>query len=373
MKRNPLRSIDRTTWIRILIGVILLLLDGAGILLFQHAGDTIYPYYRPVSKLWIRILAWLTSFTGLAVWDIAAVVLVLLIIIGAVRYIRSISSLVRGFSVVFLGSSIIVFVVVWGWMMNHYAPDLSSELGYDVHDTSEAELYEAAEYYLLKAAEYAPLMERDSDGHLIRQPFYELAETAGRGYQNLGNTYYVFQGPAVSVKKLSVIGEYLLYNGIIGMFMPVTGESGVPYNVPPADMPFTMSHEAAHRCGIAGEEEANFAAFLACMDQEDIRFRYSGYYSAFKYCFSSLYKTDRELALDLYNRHEEDAVMLVKLDRRDTSAIYRSYESSLQDISDRINDTYLKTFSEESGIQSYGEVTDDLLAYYRALKNQQEQ
>ena len=55
-------------------------------------------------------------------------------------------------------------------------------------------------------------------------------------------------------------------------------------------------------------------------------------------------------------------------DRKDTSDIYRRYESSLKEVSDRINDTYLKTFSEESGIQSYGEVTNDLIAYYLALE-----
>ena len=53
------------------------------------------------------------------------------------------------------------------------------------------------------------------------------------------------------------------------------------------------------------------------------------------------------------------------LDRREAAEVYQSYESPLKDISDQVNDTYLKTFSQESGIRSYGEVTDDLLAWYR--------
>ena len=56
------------------------------------------------------------------------------------------------------------------------------------------------------------------------------------------------------------------------------------------------------------------------------------------------------------------------LDRSDTRSVYDSYDSPLQEVSDHINDTYLKTFSEESGIQSYGEVTDDLIAWYLLQK-----
>lgn len=40
------------------------------------------------------------------------------------------------------------------------------------------------------------------------------------------------------------------------------------------------------------------------------------------------------------------------------------YDSPLQEVSDRINDTYLKTFDVENGIASYGEVVDYLIAWY---------
>ena len=89
------------------------------------------------------------------------------------------------------------------------------------------------------------------------------------------------------------------------------------------------------------------------------------YYSAFSYCYSSLYSVDPKAALALYPGNGEDAgIALVQIDRRDTADTYQRYESKLKEISDDINDTYLKTFSEESGIQSYGEVTDDLIAWY---------
>ena len=125
-----------------------------------------------------------------------------------------------------------------------------------------------------------------------------------------------------------------------------------------------MCHEAAHRLGIASEQEANFAAFLACISNDDPALIYSGYYMAFSYCFSSLYGSDPELALSLYEKYADDlGVNLLRLDRSDTAKVYQQYESRLADVSDKINDTYLKTFDQEDGIRSYGMVTDYLIAY----------
>jgi hypothetical protein len=169
------------------------------------------------------------------------------------------------------------------------------------------------------------------------------------------------------VKRFSLIGEYLLYNGIIGMFMPVTGEASVPRNVPVIPLPFTMCHEAAHRLGIASEQEANFCAFLACMNSDDMYFRYSGAYSAFGYCWNALVSADPDRAKALYETYKmQKGVALVFMDRQDTRAAYDKYDSPLQEVSDNINDTYLKTFSHESGIRSYGEVTDYLIAWHQS-------
>lgn len=349
--------------------VILLAMNAAAMLLFHRFPDFFFPAYRRFSSAWCRMLAQMTSFSRASVWDIAAAVLLLVLAVSLIYTLRKHRSFLSWLGSVLLGVCVLATTAVYGWMLNHYAPPLAEELGYTVRAWTQQELYDACEYYYLKAAEYAPMMERDRDGHLIKPDFYTLAEAAGSAYTGLGETYKVFQGSSVQVKKFTLIGEYLMYNGIIGMYMPLSGEASIPSSVPAAPMPFTMAHEAAHRLGIASEEEANFAAFLACMDNEETAFLYSGYYQAFSYCFSSLYRSDPQNAAALYHQYDDqEGILLVQQDRRDTSDVYRSYDSSLKDVSDRINDTYLKTFSEESGIQSYGEVTDDLISYYLSVK-----
>ena len=345
--------------------LILLGLNGAAMVLFHRYSAFFFPAYRQISKTWISWLARLASFSPIAVWDIAATLLIVLIIVSLIHLIHRHGQFAAWLSTVFLCFSVLVTATVCGWMLNHYAGPLAAELGYEIRLYSEEELYETCDYFLLQAAHYAPDIPRDADNHLKPNDFYSLAKMAGSAYTGLGQKYTVLQGTDLPVKKLSLIGEYLMYNGIIGIFMPLTGEAGVPASVPPAVMPFTMAHEAAHRLGIASEEEANFAAFLACVNSRETALLYSGYYEAFSYCFASLYRYNPELALILYNNHDElPGISLVKQDRLDTAAIYKTYESSLQDFSDKINDTYLKAFSQESGIRSYGEVTNDLIAWY---------
>ena len=57
----------------------------------------------------------------------------------------------------------------------------------------------------------------------------------------------------------------------------------------------------------------------------------------------------------------------VVADIRAANEHYAQYEGKVQDAAQKVNDTYLKAFSEESGVQSYGEAADLLIAWY--LKN----
>ncbi len=354
----------RKEYRKLILSGILVTAGAAEMYALKSRPDLFFPGYRLFSKKWIGALAYLTSFVPFSVWDIAAACLVILFLVSLIRALRKRTGFPALFSNTVLAASLIVFSALQGWLGNHYAPKLSREIGLEVRQYTQEELYDAAEYYLLKAAEYAPQIPRDSEGHAQKQDLRKTAVTAGASYTRITETFPVFRGSSVPVKIFSLIGEYLMYNGTIGMFMPVSGEASVPSHVPVVPLPFTMCHEAAHRLGFASEQEANFCAYLASVTCGDPYFIYSGYYSAFAYCYNSLYAADREKAVQLYHRYEDrEGILLVQTDRRDTNEAYSKYDSPLQKISDEINDTYLKTFSQESGIRSYGEVTDYLIAW----------
>ena len=350
--------------IKILVALILFGLDGLAMFLFRKYPDFFFPAYRNLSKEWIGLLSRITGIFPFSLWDILALLLLVFAIVSLILSIRK-KRFFRWLSSIVLFISIMVFVAVFGWMLNHYAPDLSAYIGLDVKEYTVEELNDACEYYLVKASELSVKMDRDEEYHLKQYDVKEIGEISGKAYRNIEDKYPIFMGCDVRVKSFSLIGDYLLYNDIVGMFMPLDGEASVCAHAASVQLPFYMCHEAAHRLAIASEQEANYAAFMACINNDDERFLYSGYYMAFSYCFSSLYKTDPEKALALYEKYSEDkGVLLVRFDRNDAAELYKKYESRLSEVSDQINDTYLKTFSEEDGIQSYGKVTDYLIAYY---------
>ena len=338
--------------------------------LFAHLGTSLFPAYRTFSRAWISLLAHLTSIAPFALWDILALALIIAAIAVLVRCILRRRGFALWAAVVALAVSWTYFSFTAGWALNHYAPPLSREIGLEIRESSVDELEDATRYYLEQAARLAPQVPRDADGHLVRQDFFELAGIAGSSYGGLGQRWEIFAGPQLPVKALLVYGPILLYSGHTGIFWAPTGESGVPLDCADADRPFIMCHEAAHRLGIASEREANFAAFLACTANGDVRFRYAGYLSAFGYCLNALASADLDRAQQMLDEFAAsdlyEGAVLVFEDRADTRAHYDAYEGPFQDVGTAVNDGYLRSFGEEEGVRSYGLVVDYLIAWHKA-------
>lgn len=316
--------------------------------------------YREVSRKLLTTISGITGVFPFALWEVLLVILILLLIWSVVHTLLKKKRFLSWASGVVLAGSVLVFLFVGLWGLNHYAPKLSEEIDLDVREYTKEELISATRYYMDGAARYAGEVDRDEDGKLIPQDFSELAALAGRSYEPLQNQYPVLQGSSVPVKKDALTWFPMSLMGYTGVFITFTAESSVNPDTFTASLPFTMCHEVAHRCTIAAEDEANFAAFLACEVSENPNFLYSGYYSAFIYCYNALYRTDKTAALALWN--EEHA--LLKIDCNAANVHYDQYEGKVQDVAQKVNDTYLKAFSEESGVQSYGEVADYLIAWY---------
>ena len=72
-----------------------------------------------------------------------------------------------------------------------------------------------------------------------------------------------------------------------------------------------------------------------------------------------------EKIINLYWERKDEAIMETqKAYGRQLQTIAQRIVQSYEDAEESVNDTYLKAFSEESGVQSYGEVADLLIAWY---------
>ena len=117
----------------------------------------------------------------------------------------------------------------------------------------------------------------------------------------------------------------------------------------------------AHQRGIARENEANFIAYLVCIASDDPFMQYSGYLSMYEYLVAPLYSASPEL----YQKLTAGLDIRVRYDLQCYSQFFDKYRDNVAaDVSDTVNDTYLKIQGTAEGSRSYGMVVDLAVAYH---------
>ena len=304
----------------------------------------------PRFSQWILgVIGGVTGKVAIPIWEIG---LVLLTLWGIYTLIRSILKLkfLRWLSGLLWTVSFITLTFVLLWGAGHFLPTKTEQM-VTVNEYSVEELHAATVYFGQKADETAGLGDFSD--------FSALAEKVGDGYAVLSDRYDCIPQTEVTVKKL-LGGKLYNYLGLTGLFVPTTAEASVSAHCYPLSLPYTMAHEAAHRLGAAQEDDANFCAFLACIENPDPAYQYSAYFSAFVYCYNALYQANPELALETFQGLSQQ----VQTDIRGATEHYAPYKGKVQDAAQSVNDTYLKAMGQE-GVRSYGLVSDALIAWYQ--------
>ena len=112
--------------------------------------------------------------------------------------------------------------------------------------------------------------------------------------------------------------------------------------------------------GISFEDDANFACYLACINNPDNFYKYSGYYFAMRYVGNALYSDDK----DLYASSSKLISDAVLADMNEVYDFWTKYENkSAAKIVDNLNEAYLKSNNQPDGVKSYGKVVDLIIAY----------
>ena len=347
---------------RVILSAILLVLTGLLIAFAKAARGAVFSFYPAFSRAALGAVCSVSALVPIALWEVLAAVLALWFFYTLIRVFTKRRSLLRWLAGVLLGLSTGVFLFVAIWGLGHFGPSVDKSLGLDVREYSKQELIAATAYYAAQANEYAGKVERNAENLTVYPAFSELAAQAPGGYAALAQDYTQFTGGLGPVKPLA---SWRLFSqaGTTGIFICFTAEACVNPDTYTAWIPFTMCHELAHRQAVTAEDDANFCAYLACMASENDDFRYSGAFGAYIYCHNALSKVDKTAASQIWSSLSDSVVA----DIRAANEHYAQYEGKVQDAAQKVNDTYLKAFSEESGVQSYGEAADLLIAWY--LKN----
>lgn len=237
---------------------------------------------------------------------------------------------------------------------------LGSRLEMQSVEITADNLYDTAKILLDESNSLAARLEFDENGSAV-MPYSldELSKKLGDAYASLSEKYSFVPGYKTRVKPILTKGAMSSIR-LLGIYTFYTGEANINIDYPDANLPFTTAHEFAHQRGIIRENEANFVAFLVCLESDDDFIRYSGYLRLYEYVASSLYKTDVDTYRDLIAGMSDD----VRSELIYESEVSKQYADGwIGKLSNKLNDLYLKANGTE-GVVSYGLVTRLAVAFY---------
>lgn len=323
-------------------------------------------YSTGLNKPIRQVLSKITGILPFSAAEILFFILILGLIIFTVRFVLSFfkGKLIRNSInlAVYLSALYVLFMVLWGFNYNRLSFDKLANL--ELRKSSVEELYDLCKSLALRANELRNDVKENDKGVMTLDDKYKgVFKRAEKGYIEASRLYKELGG-GYGFPKPILLSENLSYTGITGIYMPYTGEANVNTNITDFMLPATAAHEMAHQRGFAREDEANYIAYLTCIKSPDKDFQYSGIMLALIYSGNALADVSPEYYRELGKLYSEG----VKRDLTYDYEFWQQYKGKTEEISNNINNTYLKSNGQEDGVKSYGRMVDLLLAERRIRK-----
>ncbi len=369
MKDDPVQNVKK--WIRAALPILLCLACAALFLMlpkwlsrYPEASEWyalhLFPYLSwPIVRLTSLIPVSLTEiFVIAAVFSIP--VLIVWFVIRSVRSREKKKFFYRSALIV----SILVLVLSASFTLMHgiayTRKPLHETLGIFPRERSAEELAEVMNWLATGVAENRPVLPENEQGGMVPiQGIDDILRTGSAAMDMAADVFPGLSGNDVRVKPVE-LSHYWSYTGIVGMYFPFFGEANANIDVPAYTIPLTACHEISHVRGIAREQDANLAGFLACVSSDRPDFRYSGYMFALGYISSDLAAVDPEAYERIARSIPEGAYRDISI----SSEYWQQFEGPVEEISTEVNDSYLKANLQPEGVHSYSLVSQLIIEYY---------
>ena len=361
---KPMRKLFSYIPIAFLISLAIFIVFGSCYLFAINNSDAADFFNDGIGAAVRFILARLTGWLPFSLFELLIICIIPLVITFVVYLVRTrhtlferAKSILSIISVILLILSSYVFTLGVGYRTT----PLSQKTGIDdVVNIEREELLSVTNLLIREVNSLASELEVQNGETVMPYTLSELCDRLSVSFAAVNKKYGLPDSFSGGVKPV-LFGTVMSDAGITGIYSFFTGEANVNIEYPHYTLPFTAAHEMAHQRGIARENEANFVAFLVCIESDDAYIRYSGYLGMLEYFLSAAYTTDREGYPDLFATISDVAVS----DIRAAIAVTNAHKDSLiGKINDRLNDRYLK-FNGTEGVVSYGYVVRLTVGYYR--------
>jgi len=308
----------------------------------QLYAEGVYPALRQVltavsSRTSLVLFDWLVVGGSLGIllwWGIG------LVRLGGRGRLRVLAGLASS-TVVGLATLYLVFLTTWG--LNYRREALSSKLAYRQEFATSVALEELAEAAI---GRLNTLFEETESS--VWPQLGDLPDQLGLAFERAQRRLEVSRPARGTAPRRSLLTPYFRRAGIDGMVDPFFLQILVNDTVLPFERPFVTAHEWAHVAGFAHEGEANFVAWLTCLEGDE-RMQYSAWQ----------YLVGRLLAAVSETARSELASQLGPGPRADYAAVRARLGHVVPVLgrnARRLNDRYLRANRVAGGVRSYAEV-----------------
>ena len=331
-------------------------------------------FNKNVSPIVRGALSYLTTWIPFSLAEMFVILIPVIVVaivgVGIKKYADSWRN-VGVFCVIMLSIASYIFsTYTLGFVPAYHGSTLDKKMELDKQKVSAEELYDTAAILSAELAKEAEYIIFNGEGASVMPYGYnELNDKLMEAYDKACEKYD-FISPLHSNIKEIMLSEPMTYTHISGVYTFFTGEANLNVNFPDYVLPYTAAHEFAHQRGIAREDEANFVAFIVCMESDDHYIRYSAYLNVYEYVANALYSADKTQGKSLYSVIYKTLPFGVKTDMAAYSEFFKKYQKTVvSDVSGAVNDTFLNINGVEEGSKSYGMVVDLAVAYYKNESN----
>ena len=276
--------------------------------------------------------------------------------------------LTRFFACAFAVVSLFYSTFVFTLGMGYRGRALEEKLGLERKELTAKELEETTAFLVEQINGYVDQVQFIKDSSSVMPySFEEMNAKLNDAYRAASEKYPFVMGYSSTIKPV-MASKILSKAGLLGMYSYYTGETNVNTDYMDYTLVFTCAHELSHQRGISREDDANFMAFLVCLESDDPYIQYAGYLNMLEYMLNPLYA-----ALKAEGRTSAYSSILRKLDSRVLTEIGVSSQKTeenqgvISTVTNKVNDTYIKVQGVSSGSQSYGLVVELTAAYYKKL------
>ena len=349
-------------------------------LLPYFPGFTEYVCSRGLFKIVTYPLGFITSLIPISLTELAVVlafpafVFVVVFLIIKVKKSKQRGKTLLYAGKVFCGTlsfACLMYMICHG--ANYYRYPLEVNMGFET--TGEAQTPSSEDLYEVciilsegAAAARAELGLAEDEVYTFSESIYTELLRTNNGYDKLAEEYPFLKNTVLRQKPV-MLSKAWSYTGIVGMYFPFFAECNVNTEQPDYAIPFTAAHESAHSRGIAFENECNFLAFLSCINSDYPEFRYSGYMEALKYCSNELLSADFDLWVQ-WKSSQQSVTQGMQQDYTGMNEYIDDHEGEVNEVSGKVNDTFITVQGVPEGARSYNRVTELIMKYYANQKSE---